>query len=129
MTEILLDTQATPTPAANGRNPASPPLATPTVQPQPPGIAEFEGAAVASAVTKVTGTTSVDGVDIQLSIDDTIRVVGEFRVVKVVHEVDKDGQLVRVQYVKILAGSELTLVPWNPSDVNDLGIIRARPRP
>jgi hypothetical protein len=125
MTEILLDTQPAATNGvATPAGTASPPAPAPSLQTPTAGIAEFEGATVASAITKVTGTTAVDAHDVTLSIDDVVRVVGEFQVARVTHEIDKDGQLVRVQYVK--PRSDLSLVPWNPADPNDVGIIRAR---
>lgn len=130
MTEILLNTPA-PAPngppatgTVNGAGAAAPPLAQPTLQTPTTGVAEFEGTSVASATSKVTGTTVIDG-DQVVSLDDIVRVVGEFQVVKVGHEIGKDGQVVRVQLLK--ARADLTLVPWDPADPNDVGIIRARP--
>lgn len=137
MTQIILDTQtddavvgqelppaATPAVATSAAAASSPPPLATMATATPTGATEFEKAAVASIVTKVTGSTAVDGGD-QVSIDDVIRVVGEFRVTGVSFGVDKDGSLVRTQTVR--AVGDLTLVPWNPADPRDNGIVRARP--
>lgn len=86
---------------------------------------EFEKAQVATVATKISGSTVVDSFGESISIDDRIRVVGEFKVVKVSHEVQKDGSVARVQYVAPCG--DLQLVPWDPSDPADQGILRARP--
>lgn len=86
---------------------------------------EFEKTQVASTLTKVSGQTAVDAFDEVVSLDDRIRVVGEFRVVRINHIVGKDGKVVREQVVAPCG--DLTLVPWDPSDPTDRGIVRARP--
>lgn len=116
---------ATPAAVPTNAGQASPPLAQPTTN-TPTGVAEFEKTAVARVVTKVSGATAVDDFGQSVSLDDIIRVVGEFKVVNVHFGIDpKDGSVVRTQIVK--PTGELTLVPWNPADPNDNGIVRARP--
>lgn len=109
-----------------------------TVQPnfQPPGAAgtlslvkppipKFEGATVESASTKITGSAPMTDENVVLSIDDRVRMVGEYRVVGVRFEVDpKTGDTVRTQMLKPI---ELSLCPWDPSDPTDTGIVHARP--
>jgi hypothetical protein len=86
---------------------------------------EFEKAQVGSSVVKISGACAVDTFDETVSLDDRLRVVGEFRVVKVNHYVAKDGSIVREQ---VLAPcGDLALVPWDPSNPGDDGIVRARP--
>lgn len=128
MTEILLHTPELSAAPSNGASTpvAAPPLATPSATPSPlPGVAEFEKASVARTVTKLAAGCTVEDLGQTVSLDDRIRVVGEFQVVKVTHEIDKDGAVVRVQTVK--PAGDIVLVPWNPSDPTDNGIVRARP--
>lgn len=137
MTEILLHPAGDPAGALastsvsvnTGTNqagaPTSPPLATPTTQTPAPGVAEFEKAQVAEVITKISGSAPVDAFGESISLDDRIRVVGEFQVVKVEHGIDSKGNVIRTQVVKPCG--DLVLVPWNPSDPNDNGIVRARP--
>lgn len=86
---------------------------------------EFEKTQVGATVTKVSGVTAVDAFDEVISLDDRIRVVGEFRVVRINHVVGKDGKVVREQVVAPCG--DLTLVAWDPADPTDRGIVRARP--
>jgi hypothetical protein len=104
--------------------PTSPPLVTPGAASPTAGL-EFEKSQVATVVTKISGATSVDSFDQVISIDDRIRVVGEFKVVGVDFSVAKDGSIVRTQ--KVAPCGDLVLVPWDPSDPSDQGIVRARP--
>jgi hypothetical protein len=64
--------------------------------------------------------------DIVISTDDRVRLVGEYRVVGVRHDVDdKTGEVIRIQILKPIS---IQLCPWDPSDPTDDGIVRARPR-
>ena len=91
-----------------------------------PPIPKFEGSVVQSTNTKITGTAPIEADDhLVLSIDDRVRMVGEYRVVGVRFFVDpKTGDTVREQLLKPI---ELALCPWDPADPTDDGIVRARP--
>lgn len=95
---------------------------TPLVQPIP----DFEKAPVSAAAIKISGTVSVDTYqDTIVSLDDRVRLVGEYRVVGVNFKVDeKTGETKREQ---ILRPINLQLCPWDPADPNDQGIVKARP--
>lgn len=90
------------------------------------GIPKFEGSDVTTTLTKLIGTTPVEAEsDLVLSMDDRVRLVGEFRVIGVSFKVDpKTGDVVREQLVKVIS---LTPCPWDPTDPTDDGILRARP--
>ena len=90
-------------------------------------IPQFEGTDVAATRIRVSGLSQVDvGQDLVISTDDRVRMVGEFRVVGVRHYVDdKTGDLIREQVVKPI---RMELCPFDPSDVTDDGVVRARPR-
>lgn len=118
------ETEATTAVAAPAATMA-PAVSVPTNTP-PSGLREFEKAQVAHTEIKISGAASVNSNDgIEVSLDDRIRVVGEFRVTKIQHYVDKKGDVVRVQYVTPVDDLELT--PWDPSNPNDDGIVRVRP--
>lgn len=89
-----------------------------------PGIPQFEGRQVDAAHLKIAGTTPLDEVgDIVVSVDDRVRLVAEYRVVGVRHYVHPGtGDLVREQVLKPLVAE---LAPWDPSDPDDDGVIRA----
>lgn len=91
-----------------------------------PAIPSFEGAPVATTSIKISGATSVETYgDEVVSLDDRVRLIGEYRCVQVTHMVDpKTGDAVRVQILKPLS---VTLCPWDPSDPKDNGIVKARP--
>jgi hypothetical protein len=91
-----------------------------------PPIPDFEGAKVETCNIKVSGQATVDTYDdVIISLDDRVRLVGEYRVVGVRFYVnEKTGETVREQILKPL---NLQLCPFDPSDPNDNGIVRARP--
>lgn len=96
-------------------------------QPQHEGsLPEFERAAVSSTEIKISGQCAIDTHgEVTVSLDDLIRAVGVFRVVKINHYVNKAGDVVRQQ---VLAPVEdLAVVPFDASNPNDDGIVRARP--
>lgn len=104
-------------------------VSTPTPRPTntpPRGLKAFEEAPVNRTEIKLAGATAVNTNDgIEISLDDRIRVVGEFRVSKVTHYVDqKTGDVVRQQ--TIVAVNDLELTPFDPGDPNDDGIVRVR---
>lgn len=84
----------------------------------------FEGKRVARTEIKAVGTITLNEAyeGVKLGLDDRVRLVIETRVSKVNHYVDKDGDLVRSQELRIAV---VDIVPWNPTDPSDDGIIRA----
>lgn len=92
-----------------------------------PPIPQFEGANVENATIKISGAATVEAEsDVLISIDDRVRLVGEYRVVGVNFRVDpKTGDTVREQLLKPIS---VTLCPWDPQDPTDDGIVRARPQ-
>lgn len=87
----------------------------------------FEGQVVEYTTIKISGLSSLTGPDIEhkvISHDDRVRIVGELKATAVHFDVDKDGKLFREVTLKPTAA---TLCPWDPSDPDDDGIIRARP--
>lgn len=92
----------------------------------PSMLTAFEKAPVSRTEIKISGQCAVNTFDeVEVSLDDRLRVVGEFRVVKVLHYVDKAGEVVRQQVIAPI--SDLELVPWDPADPTDDGIVRVRP--
>lgn len=91
--------------------------------PTPP-IPMFEGRQVDSCIMRISGATPLAEVDDMLvSVDDRIRLIGEYKVVSIRHFVDaKTGDLVREQLLKPQLA---TPAPWNPDDPNDDGVVRA----
>lgn len=91
-----------------------------------PNAPTFEGAPVQETRMKISGRSDIEDSDgIVISTDDRVRLVGEYRVTGVRHYVDeKTGNLVREQVLKPLS---IQLCPWDPSDPQDNGIVRARP--
>lgn len=88
-------------------------------------IPRFEGAQVLGTATKLTGTHTLDGEEtLVLTMDDRVRLIGEYRVIKVGFETNSNGDLIRVQTLKAL---EVERCPYDPSDPNDDGIWRSRP--
>lgn len=99
---------------------------TPPQLPRPAGIPAFEGVDVKSTMTKMVGSVAITADDdIVVSMDDRIRLVGDFRVVGVNFKVDpKTGDVIREHLVKVVS---IQPCPWDPTDPTDDGIIRARP--
>lgn len=111
------------TPAAAAA-PPPPSVATPVASTGRNGLERFERIDVARTEIKISGTATVDTRDeVTVGLDDRLRVCGEFRVVKVLHYVDKDGAVVRQQIITPI--SDLDLVPWDSSNPLDDGILRA----
>lgn len=99
---------------------------TQTQQPRLTGGQQFEGMQVGRVITKISGSTGVEMGFEDVSIDDRVRLCGEFRVVKVNHYAGKDGVLVREQVLAPLADQNLQLVPFDSTNPNDNGIVRMR---
>lgn len=95
------------------------------VTPIQPPIPKFEEHIVEATTIKVTGMTAPDtgGRDLVIGVDDMVRLVGEFKVVRVNHFVDKDGKLIREQVLKPIT---VETCPWDPADPNDDGVVRAK---
>lgn len=124
----LVAVPVTPTPTAS-LTPQQP-----TIPVQPPvqtvaALPTFEGAQVGMLEIKISGQCAIeaDG-DMIVRMDDLVRAVGVYRVVRVNHYVHKKtGETVRQQ---ILSPVEtLVVVPFDSSNPNDDGIVRARPIP
>jgi hypothetical protein len=99
----------------------------PQRRPQSPLATDFEGAAVTKFEIKIAGKISVDGDDnISVTLDDIVRMVGTYRVTKVIHYADaKTGETVRQHTLSPVEALQVT--PFDSSNPNDDGIIRARP--
>jgi hypothetical protein len=99
----------------NGQNPQAP-----TPYPM------FEGAVVEGCVIIISGVKGMD-LGAVLTTDDIVRLAGQFKCVKVEHKVDpKTGSLVRYQ---TLTPRELDVIPFDPADPSDDGIVRSRQIP
>jgi hypothetical protein len=85
-------------------------------------IPTFEGKLVHSTSLRLASTTGLDIEDRVLKVDDIIHVLVDARVSQVNHIVDeRTGKMERVQSAKVL---DVTLVPWNPEDPEDEGVLR-----
>lgn len=135
MTELAINFTGDdqPVPGSSTSNPltvvgsAAPSNQVQPAQPQHDGsLPEFERATVSSTEIKISGQCAIDTHgEVTVSLDDLIRAVGVFRVVKINHYVNKAGDVVRQQ---VLAPVEdLAVVPFDASNPNDDGIVRARP--
>lgn len=95
-------------------------------QPSPPvpPIPRFEGRQVDAASIRIAGSMPTDDLpEMTVSVDDRVRLVGEYKVIAVRHYADpKTGDLVREQVLKPMVVDTL---PWDSSDPTDDGIIRA----
>lgn len=89
-------------------------------------IPSFEGHPVDATAVKVKGTAPLDDlIDVVLGVDDVVQMISQYRCVGVWHDVDeKSGLLIRVHALKPV---EMALLPIDPTDPNDDGIIRALP--
>jgi hypothetical protein len=106
--------------------PFTPPAQQPATLTVVPTLPSFEGAVVTTSTTKISGACPIDEAETKaMSIDDRVRLVGEYRVVGVSFKVDtKTGDTVREHLLKPV---QIELCAWDPSDPSDDGIIRARP--
>lgn len=87
-----------------------------------PNVPYFEGKLVHSTSLKLSSATGLDIDDRVLRTDDIIHVLVDARVSGINHLVDeRTGKMERVQTAKVL---DVTLVPWNPSDPDDEGVLR-----
>jgi hypothetical protein len=89
-----------------------------------PPVPTFEGHSVEGVRMKIAGQVTVMSTDV-VSVDDRLRIVGEFRVSGVRHYVDdKTGDLIREQIIRPIDGT-VELTPWDAEDESDNGIVRA----
>lgn len=103
--------------------PPTPPTPGATVHPMSP-FPRFEGQTVHGTEIRISGLSKVDAADnVVVTTDDIVRLIGEFKCVGIRHEVNKDGELIRVQMMKPL---NVDTAPWNPADPKDDGVQRAR---
>jgi hypothetical protein len=94
---------------------------------QPPVPIKFEGANVGKVDWSFRSGT-VSGDQALVSMDDRVRLVGEFRVTGISFKVDsKTGEMIRVQQLTPVEDTVIRC-PWDPNDPTDDGIVRARPR-
>jgi hypothetical protein len=84
----------------------------------------FEGREVKKTEVVIKGLTGLSEAyeGLRIGMDDRVRLVVETRATKVNHYVDKDGELVRSQELKVLVAD---IVPWDPTNPSDDGILRA----
>lgn len=86
-------------------------------------IPQFEGREVAGAAVQLTGKAPLDDLaDVVLEIDDRVQLKATYTVVGVRHDVNKDGQLIRVHTLRPV---EMALAPFTTKDE---GVIRSMPR-
>lgn len=87
-------------------------------------IPSFEGHPVAATAVKITGKLITEDLQgIVLKHDDVVQVLTQYRVVNIHHDTDeKSGELIRVQIIRPI---EMVLAPIDPSDPNDIGVLRA----
>lgn len=87
-------------------------------------IPAFEGHPVSATAVKVSGKLMTDDLQgVVLRHDDVVQVMTQYRVVGVHHDVDdKTGEITRVQIIKPI---EMVLAPYDPSDPDDIGILRS----
>ena len=89
-----------------------------------PSIPQFEGLPVHQVKAKISGLSAVDAEDLPIfTVDDRVRLIGEFKCIGVRHVADKNGDIVREQ---ILTPVIVDVCPFDPSDPNDDGVVRAR---
>lgn len=87
-------------------------------------IPAFEGRVVDAVTMRISGAASVDEAgDRIVSVDDTVHLSGEYRVIAVRHFVDeKSGNLVREHVLRPVA---VMITPWDGNDPSDDGVVRS----
>ncbi len=94
--------------------------------PSDPAIPAFEGRPVARHEIKISGVASMNSEENDIaviSVDDRVRIVGNYRVIRVNHVIDdKTGELIRQE---IITPIDIEICPWDPKDPNDDGVVRA----
>lgn len=122
-TLVAVPSQPGPAPAAAA--PAAP--ATPMQPVTTSAPLMFEGAKVGMVENKISGQCAIEAAgDMVVSMDDLVRAVGVYRVIRVNHYVHpKTGETVRSQVLSPV--ETLVVVPFDSSNPNDDGIVHARP--
>ena len=89
-----------------------------------PSIPQFEGEPVQAVQAKIAGLSTISTPDLPVfTVDDRVRLIGEFKCIGVRHTRDKNGNLVREQVITAL---EVDVCPFDPEDPSDDGVIRDR---
>lgn len=90
-------------------------------------IPAFEGIPVEGTIIKMSGAAPLEDLDGQvIHYGDIVQLMSHFRCVGVHHiEDNKTGKMMRVQVLRPVL---MALVPFDPDDPNDTGIMRAIPR-
>lgn len=114
-----------PSPAAV-TYPITPVATSSAAAPSSSGLPQFEKANVTKTEIKISGACTIETFcEVTVGLDDRVRAVGEFRVAKILHYVNKEGDVVRQQVLAPIG--ELVLSPWDSTDPTDDGIVRVRP--
>ena len=94
----------------------------------PERIPSFEGHPVEGTTVKMSGSVANEELtDVVIGVDDVVQMVSQFRCIAVHHKVDpRTGLIIREQ---VLRPIEMALLPIDPSNPDDDGIIRALPGP
>jgi hypothetical protein len=91
-----------------------------------PRVPVFDGMQVDRYEVKISGVATLDDGEHDIpmvSLDDRVRIVGGYRVIKVNHYTDdKTGEIVRQAIVSPMSAE---VCPWDPTNPNDDGVIRA----
>lgn len=86
-------------------------------------IPQFEGRPVEGIEIKVGGSAPLEDLNGEpLGIDDRVQMLAIYTVTGVHHKINNRGELVRVQTLNPV---EMHLMPFDESDPNDDGIVRA----
>lgn len=90
-------------------------------------IPAFEGHPVDATVIKMSGAAPLEDLEgAVIGMDDMVQLISHYRCVGVQHKVDDNtGKVIRVQVLRPIL---MSLVPFDPEDPNDRGIMRAMPR-
>jgi hypothetical protein len=91
-----------------------------------PRVPIFDGQTVDRYEVKISGVATLDDHEHAIpvvSLDDRVRVVGGYRVTKVIHYLDdKTGEVVRQSTLSPMSAE---ICPWDPSNPADDGVVRA----
>ncbi len=91
-----------------------------------PRVPTFDGQTVQRYEVKISGVATLDDDEHNIpivSLDDRVRVVGGYRVTKVIHFYDdKTGEIVRQCTLSPMTAE---ICPWDPSNPDDDGVVRA----
>ncbi len=92
----------------------------------PPRVPTFDGQTVQRYEVKISGVATLDDAEHDIpivSLDDRVRVVGGYRVTKVIHFYDdKTGEIVRQCTLSPMTAE---ICAWDPTNPADDGVVRA----